>query len=106
MLVGARNLDPFEREFLAATGLRREDGLDEVLAEADGVYVALDADVVEPGELAVFMPEPGGLMLEDLEALLRRIAHDTPVVGAGLTGLRPAPANVAPLARLCAALGL
>jgi arginase family enzyme len=106
VLIGARNLDPPELEFIAATGLRREEGLDEVLAAADGVYVAFDADVVEPGELSVFMPEPAGLMLDDLEGLMRRIARDTPVIGAGLTGLRPAPANVEPLARLCSALGL
>jgi arginase len=105
-LIGARSLDPGEVDFIAASGVRREDGLDEVLAGARSVYVALDLDVLRPGELAVFMPEPGGLSLADVEALLLRIARETVLAGAGLTGLRPAPGNAAPLTRLCAALGL
>ena len=40
----------------------------------DAVYVALDCDVFEPGELAVFMPEPGGPSLADVEQLLARVA--------------------------------
>jgi arginase len=105
-LIGARNLDPYEEDFLARSGMRREDGLDELLSGAEGVYVALDADVVEPAELTVFMPEPDGLSLAALEAVLRRVAAAVPVLGAGVTGLRPAPSNVEPLSRLCAALGL
>jgi arginase len=105
-LIGARNLDPFEREFVEANGVRGEEALDEVLARGQGVYVAFDADVVEPSELAVFMPEPDGLSLARAEDLMRRVGETGKVVGAGLTGLRPAPANVAPLTRLCAALGL
>src|SRR5262245_14648845 len=105
-LLGARNLDPFEVDFLAGGEMRREDGLDDVLDRAEAVYVAFDADVAEPSQLTVFMPEPDGLMLDDVEAILRRAADAAPIVGAGLTGLRPAPGNVAPLARLCGALGL
>jgi arginase len=105
-LVGARNLDPFEEEYLATGAMRRDDGIDDVLDGADGVYVALDADVAEPDELTVFMPEPDGLTLDEIQAVLRRVAGGSTVLGAGLTGLRPAPGNVAPLARLCAALGL
>lgn len=106
-LVGARNLDPAEVEFIAAAGIHTGDGaVERALAGTDVVYVALDADSVEPGELAVFMPEPDGLGLVELEALLRSIAARSRVVGAGLSGLVGDPANTPELVRLCAALDL
>jgi len=106
-LVGARNLDPPEDEFIERTGIRMgEEGIDEALAGADAVYVAFDADSVEPGELAVFMPEPDGLSLATVERLLGEIAETTRVAGIGLTGLVAEPANEPKLARLCAAIGL
>jgi arginase len=98
VLLGARNLDPPEEGFLAETGIRRELG---PLPET--VYVALDADVVRPGELEVFMPEQGGIGLDDLEALLASIPHPA---GAGFTGLRASARNEQALARLGYALGL
>jgi arginase len=97
-LLGARSLDPPEVEFVAAAGVRRELG-----PLPDRVYVALDGDVLEPGELDVFMPEPAGLRLEELEALLAAIP--TPV-GAGFTGFTRSQRNEAALARLGRALGL
>jgi arginase family enzyme len=108
VLVGARNLDPPEVEFIAASGLRT--GVDEVdgaLDGADAVYVAFDADVLDPDDDVVcFMPEPGGFTVLEALALLRRIAAGRPVAGVGLTGLGPEPENVAPVARLAAAAGL
>ena len=104
-LVGARNLDPPEEEYVAAAGLRRDDP-DAAVAGADAVYVALDGDVLRPGELNAFMPEPGGPSLDEMESLLARLAARAPVAGAGVTGLRPDPRNVGPLVRLLAALGL
>ncbi|HLY93821.1 MAG TPA: arginase family protein [Gaiellaceae bacterium] len=102
-LVGARNLDPPEVEFIASAGIH--DNPDAMLARVDSVYVALDADVAEPSELTVFMPEPGGPGLAELEAILAS-AHDrATVVGAGFSGLAPDPANVEKLHRLAAALG-
>jgi arginase len=107
VLVGARNLDPPEVEFIAASGLRT--GIDELadaLAGADAVYVAFDADVLDPDdEVVCFMPEPAGLTVLEAIALLRRIAEDRPVAGVGLTGLGPEPANRVPVARLAAAAG-
>lgn len=98
VLLGARSLDPPEEAFIAASGIRRE------LGDLPGeVYVALDLDVVEPGQLEVFMPEPDGLGLADLEALLASIPRPA---GAGFTGLRPSPRNEQALARLGHALGL
>jgi arginase len=103
-LIGARNLDPPEVEFIAAAGVH--DGADAVLERVDCVYVALDCDVFEPSELDAFMPEPGGPTLLEIEELLARIRSSGTVVGAGLTGLVPAPANVEKVERLTAALGL
>jgi hypothetical protein len=97
-LLGARNLDPPEEEFIAAAGIRRELG-----ELPDNVYVALDCDVAEPSELDVWMPEPGGIPLDELEALLAGIPRP---VGAGFSGLRASARNEAALARLGRALGL
>jgi arginase family enzyme len=102
-LVGARNLDPPEREYIASAGIH--DDPDEVLDRVDHVYVALDCDVFEPSELTVFMPEPGGPTIADVEKLLCGLRDRGAVVGAGLTGLAPDPANVEKLERLTTALG-
>jgi arginase len=108
VLVGARNLEPAEEEFIAANGIHSgEKGLAAVLTRADGVYVALDCDVLDPAEdIAAFMPEPGGLTLLETAAILKQVAAEKPVAGIGLTGLAPDPANTAALARLCGAVGL
>jgi arginase len=98
ILLGARSLHPPEEAFIAEAGIRR------ALGELpEKVYVALDADVVEPGELEVFMPEPGGIPLAGLETLLASIPRP---IGAGFSGLRPSPRNEQALARLGHALGL
>ena len=102
-LVGARNLDPPEVEYIAAAGIH--DDLQAVLDRVDCVYVALDCDIFEPSELAVFMPEPGGPTVAELERQLGRIREGGTVVGAGLTGLAPDPGNVEKVERLTAALG-
>ena len=62
ILVGARSLDPPEREYIASIGLRTDvEELEEALDGTAGVYVALDVDALEPGEIQPFMPEPDGL---------------------------------------------
>jgi len=108
VLVGARNLDPPEVEFIAASGLRTGvEELDGALDGTDAVYVAFDADVLDPeDEVVCFMPEPSGFTVVEALALLRRIAAARPVAGIGLTGLGPAPENAAPIARLAGAAGL
>ncbi len=106
-LIGARNLDPPELEFIESSGLHRgEDAVERALEGTDAVYVALDGDAVEPGELAVFMPEPDGLRLEELERLLREVAMRSRLAGLGFSGLLPDPANAPKLARLAASSGL
>jgi arginase family enzyme len=103
VLWGARNLDPPEEEFIAAAGIGDEPSV--LLDRAEAVYVALDCDVFDPNELAVFMPEAGGPSLSDLERLLASVKDSGKLVGLGLTGLAPDPANVEKLHRLTAALG-
>jgi arginase family enzyme len=106
-LVGARDLDPAEREFIRASGIRTgKHAVRRALSGADGVYVAIDADGLDETEVASFMPVPGGIPLVEAEHLLRELARETTVVGAGWSGLLPDPANVEPASRLCAALGL
>jgi arginase len=106
-LVGARNLDPPEQEFVESSGIQVGEGaVGRALEGADAVYVAFDADSVEPGELAVFMPEPDGLRLGEVERLFAEIAARTRVAGLGFTGLLDDPDNEPRLARLADALGL
>ena len=102
-LVGARNLDPPEVEFIAAAGIH--DDPQAVLDRVDCVYVAIDCDVFDPAELSVFMPEPDGPRLAEVERQLAAIRASGTVVGVGLTGLAPDPANVEKVERLTAALG-
>ncbi|HXG76707.1 MAG TPA: arginase family protein [Gaiellaceae bacterium] len=103
-LVGARSLDPGETAFLAASGL--DDDLERALEGVDAVYVALDLDVLDPGEASLFVPEPEGPRVGEVEAILRDVAARAPVRGAGVTGLLPDERNVGVAARLLAALGL
>jgi len=107
LLLGARNLDPPETELIASIGLRTEPHeLDAALEGTEGVYVALDADALDPAGIRSFMPEPDGLSLDETERLLGAIAERAPVLGAGLSGLAAEPGNVDPATRLLAALGL
>jgi arginase family enzyme len=98
ILLGARNLDPPEAAFIEEAGIRQVLG-----PLPDDVYVALDLDVIRPGDLDVFMPEPGGPTFDDLERLLASLP--TPI-GAGFTGGLHTERNEALLPRLGAALGL
>ena len=106
-LVGARNLDPPEEAFIRASELHV--GEERIAKALDGVgcaYVALDVDVLEPSELSVFMPEPGGPSRQEVERILRDVAAQTKVLGAGFTGLTFEPSNIQPLTGFAAALGL
>jgi arginase len=106
-LVGARNLDPPEVGFIASSGVQIGAGaVERALEGADAVYVAFDADAVDPSELAVWMPEPDGLRLAEVEALLRDLSTRTRVAGLGFTGLVRDAANEPRLIRLATALGL
>ena len=102
-LVGARDLDPPEAEYVAEQGI--DDDLGRALGGVTTAYVALDVDVLEPGIVPCFMPVGGGLELAEVEELLRTLASRVPVAGLGLTGLAPG-ADPATLGRFAAAAGL
>ena len=106
-LVGARALDPPEEEFLAAGEVHAGDfAVERALSGVDAVYVAFDADVLDLREVVSFMPEPGGLSVAEAERVLWTVRQLADVAGAGFSGLVLEPANVEPLGRLAAALGL
>jgi arginase family enzyme len=102
-LVGARNLDPPEAEFVNRVGI--DDSLDRALAGVDATYVALDVDVLDPSEVDVLIPEPNGMSSDDLEALLRDVAAHTPVAGMGVTGLLATERDARLARRMLAAAG-
>jgi arginase len=107
VLIGSRNLDPPEEVFIAESGIGRgPPDIDTALEGTEGVYVALDADVLAEEEVASFMPEPGGISLAQASLLLVSLTERSTVLGVGLTGLRLDERNVQPLSRLCSALGL
>jgi arginase family enzyme len=103
-LVGARNLDPPEVEYMAEVGI--DDSVERALEGADAVYVAFDLDVLDPDEAAMFMPEPDGPGVEEMEARLREIVSRTTLAGIGFTGHLRDERNVPVIARLAAAAGL
>jgi arginase len=103
-LVGARNLDPGEVEYLTRTGI--DGSLERALAGVDAAYVALDLDVLDPAEAAMFMPEPNGPGAAEVEAALRAVAAATRIAGLGVTGMLPDTQNVPVVTRLLTAAGL
>jgi arginase len=106
-LVGARSLDPPEEDFIRSSGLHvGEEGIAAALDGAGCTYVALDVDVLEPSEMAVFMPEPGGPSRQEVERILRSVSGQTKVLGAGFSGLTFEHSNIEPLAAFAAALAL
>jgi arginase len=107
VLIGARSLDPPEKDFIAETALAHSiDDLDRVLDGVDGAYLAFDVDVLDAHEIACFMPEPDGIGLDEGVAIVERVSALAPVLGLGLTGLVSAPENVPRLLRVCDAAGL
>jgi arginase len=105
-LLGARNLDPPEEEFISATGVGvGPRSIDRALADTAGAYVAVDFDAFDANEVAPFMPEPDGLSLAEVEETLRLARARKPILGAGFTAFLPDDRNVPALARLAAAAG-
>ncbi len=103
-LVGARSLDPPEQGYLDETGI--DDSLERALAGVDAVYVAFDLDVLDPGDVEVFVPEPGGLTVDLVESVLRDAVSRAPLAGIGVTGHLQAERNIPVVTRLLAAVGL
>ena len=71
-----------------------------------GAYIAFDCDVLDPGQIDCFMPEPDGISLDQGVAVVEQVASRTTVLGMGLTGLVESPENPARLRRLLDAAGL
>jgi arginase len=103
-LVGVRNLDPPEVEFIREAGVRSSVAV--ALDGVDAVYVAFDADVLDERAVRCFAPEPGGLAVADAEAVLRDAAARAPLAGIGFTGFVEDRANADVIVRLLAAVGL
>jgi arginase len=100
-LLGARNLDPAEDEYIADTALATSaDALQRVLDGTAGTYIAFDCDVLEPSQIDCFMPEPGGPSLDECVGLVAAVARLQPVLGIGLTGLVASTANPPRLRRI------
>ncbi|HEU6444120.1 MAG TPA: arginase family protein [Gaiellaceae bacterium] len=106
-LVGVRNLDPPEEEFIEAHGIGvGRDAVGAALDGTTGAYVAVDFDSLAEDEVAPFMPEPGGLTLAEAEEVLAGVRERQRILGAGLTAMLPDERNLEPAARLTSALGL
>ena len=101
-LVGARDLDPPEAEYVAAQGI--DDDVARALEGADAAYVALDVDVLAPGTVPCYMPVPDGLSAKQVESVVRAAGERTRIAGLGITGLGEG-ANPARLADILAAAG-
>ena len=74
VLAGARDLDPPEVSYLAASAIRRRDvaGLTAAGLPDIPLYVHVDFDVLDPGEVpGVRFPTPGGPAASQLAGALR-----------------------------------
>ncbi len=93
VLAGARDFDEPEAKLIdesPLTVLRGRDALDELPAALgdDPVYVHLDLDVLEAGELPVLFPSEGGLEIAELRQLLGRVAEHREIVGFEVTNFQ------------------
>ena len=97
ILVGARDLDAPESEFVAAQKIKRLSSenalgvLEHLRAGGfSSIYVHLDFDAFEPSEIAFTrFPTPGGLSLETTVNLLERLRAEFKLVGCALTECSP-----------------
>jgi len=106
-LLGARDLDPPERDFIREAGIHTgKHALDRALHNVDCAYVALDFDGLDEEDVSSFMPVAGGIRLEEAVETFRRLAGEKTILGAGFTGLVPDERNLEPATRLASALGL
>jgi arginase len=108
VLVGARDLDPSERDLIDSGRLRNVTpgrGIVERLAAVIGkapVYVHIDCDVLDPGIVPTEYTVPGGLSLADLRAVCELLARHE-IVGVEIAELEAtwkdtgAPAAIEPL---------
>jgi len=68
-----------------------------ILALPEHIYLSIDLDVMDPGEMpAVANPEPGGLRWYDIMDCLERVIRKKRVVGFDVVELCPIPDNPTP----------
>jgi arginase len=91
-LVGARDLDPGERDNLARAQIRQL-SLEELAAVAPPggpLYVHLDVDLLDPDEMpALDFPVPGGPTAAEVRGALDRLFASGRVVGFSFVGWNP-----------------
>jgi arginase len=99
IVVGARDIDEGEREFVRDSGLRMlgadataQEVVDAVTATgASSVYVHVDLDVLDPGVISgLGNPVPFGFDAATLVAIIRALVAAVPLAGAGITAFAPA----------------
>jgi arginase len=86
VIAGARDIEGGERKLAEASGATLIEGraaIDELPAALgdDPVFVHLDLDVLEEGELPVKFPTKGGLEIAELRQLLTAVASNREVIG-------------------------
>jgi arginase len=87
LLAGARDLDPPEAAYLAGAQVHRTEvtGLTTAGLPGGPLYVHLDLDVINPGELpALRYPAPGGVTSAQLMAALRTLLATGRVAAVGV----------------------
>lgn len=87
VLVDARDLDPPERAYLDTAPLRRCEVAELTAATVpDGpVYLHVDLDVVDPGEVpGLLFPAPGGPSLSEVAVAVQRVLDTGRVAAVGL----------------------
>lgn len=98
VLVGTRDLDDAEVDFIDVAGVGRVSGTDaDALVAAvsatgaTSVYLHIDLDVLDPEAIAgVGAPVPFGLSRDEVVGAIGAIRDRFPVVGAAVTGFMPA----------------
>ena len=102
VLVGAREIDDAERQFMAEAGIVLVPTLTdpEAIARAVAatgaarVYVHVDVDVLDPSELSgVSAPAPFGVGVSELVTALRALRGAIPLAGATIAGFAPRTAD-------------
>ena len=100
-LVGARDLDPLERDRLGASEVRMFGPAGaaaalgaalgaEGAADARPVYLHLDLDVLDPSEAVINrFAAPGGLGAADVEAVVRAVGRRRRIAALAVTALDP-----------------
>lgn len=93
VVCGARDIDPGEQRLLEENGVALVAPSEAAVAQVRQalgrapVYVHLDIDVLDPDEMPVQFPAPGGFSPEALSRMLEAVLDDCELVGAEVTAL-------------------